>query len=260
MVPADSDGVPPAPPYSGSRFGLARLRLRASHPLRGPFPGASPRRTHAYSSRALLPRRGLDPSGLGSSAFARHYRRNHACSPLLPLLGCFGSRRSPRLYRRCAAFSRAGSPIRTPPDLRPFAPPRGFSQLVASFLASESLGIPRAPFLSLRPAAPRRSPAPAPRPPSSLQSLNELPRPPHGIKRPPRRMVRKGRYSLSSSLALIKPLFPNRSAKVLSFLKKKQIILPLFYSQYYNRMKIIRLFFFNTCFPPACESDTSPIR
>ena len=164
MVPADSDGVPPAPPYSGTRFGLARLRLRASHPLRGPFPGASPRRTHAYSSRALLPRRGLDPSGLGSSAFARHYRRNHACSPLLPLLGCFGSRRSPRLYRRCAAFSRAGSPIRTPPDLRPFAPPRGFSQLVASFLASESLGIPRAPFLSLRPAAtasvPRRA-APA---------------------------------------------------------------------------------------------------
>ena len=171
MVPAVSDGVPPAPPYSGTRFGFARLRLRASHPLRGPFPGASPRRTPAYSPRALLPRRGLDPSGLGSSAFARHYRRNHACSPLLPLLGCFGSRRSPRLYRRCAAFSRAGSPIRTPPDLRPFAPPRGFSQLVASFLASESLGIPRAPFLSLRPAAP----AAVPRPGAPASFLSPVP-------------------------------------------------------------------------------------
>ena len=40
-----------------------------------------------------------------------------------------------------------GSPIRTPADLRPFAPPRGFSQLVTSFVASESQGIPRTPFL-----------------------------------------------------------------------------------------------------------------
>ena len=110
MVPAVSDGVPPAPPYSGSRFGLARLRLRASHPLRGPFPGASPRRTPAYSPRALLPRRGLDPSGLGSSAFARHYRRNHACSPLLPLLGCFGSRRSPRLPQAVRGLQPRGFP------------------------------------------------------------------------------------------------------------------------------------------------------
>ena len=31
-----------------------------------------------------------------------------------------------------------GSPIRTSADLRPFAPTRGFSQLVTSFFASES--------------------------------------------------------------------------------------------------------------------------
>ena len=47
----------------------------------------------------------------------------------------------------CRAFRAAGSPIRTPADLRPFAPPRGFSQLVTSFVASESQGIPRTPFL-----------------------------------------------------------------------------------------------------------------
>jgi hypothetical protein len=47
-----------------------------------------------------------------------------------------------------------GFPIRTPADLRPFAPTRGFSQLTASFFASVCLGIHRAPYLafSLTPA------------------------------------------------------------------------------------------------------------
>ena len=44
---------------------------------------------------------------------------------------------------RCTHFMRAGYPIRTPPDHVLFADPRRFSQLTASFLASESLGIPR---------------------------------------------------------------------------------------------------------------------
>ena len=58
---------------------------------------------------------------------------------------------------RCHAFSMAGSPIRKSPDRFLFADPRRFSQLIASFLASESLGIPRVPFLtffSRRPFAP----------------------------------------------------------------------------------------------------------
>ena len=136
MVPAASDGIHPVPPYSGSRFASFPFRLQASHLLRGAFPGASARFRIATLA-ALLPRRGLDPRGLGSSAFARHYSRNHYCSLLLPLLRCFSSRRSPR-SKRCAAFSRAGFPIRTSADQGPFAPPRGFSQLVTSFLASES--------------------------------------------------------------------------------------------------------------------------
>jgi hypothetical protein len=40
-------------------------------------------------------------------------------------------------------YFRMGCPIRTSPDRRLFAPPRSFSQLVTSFFASESLGIPR---------------------------------------------------------------------------------------------------------------------
>ena len=39
-----------------------------------------------------------------------------------------------------------GCPIRTSVGLRVFAPRHGFSQLVTSFVASESLGIPHAPL------------------------------------------------------------------------------------------------------------------
>ena len=40
------------------------------------------------------------------------------------------------------AFSMVGCPIRTPADHVLFADPRSFSQLITSFIASESLGIP----------------------------------------------------------------------------------------------------------------------
>ena len=54
------------------------------------------------------------------------------------------------LQAGCRAFSAAGCPIRTPADLGPFAPPRGFSQLVTSFIASGSPGIRRPPFSASR--------------------------------------------------------------------------------------------------------------
>src|SRR5438132_9963612 len=46
------------------------------------------------------------------------------------------------------AFSIVGCPIRTPADQFVFANPRSFSQLITSFFASESLGIPHTPFLT----------------------------------------------------------------------------------------------------------------
>ena len=48
--------------------------------------------------------------------------------------------------RRMTGSLPPGSPIRKSADHRAFAPPHGFSQLVTSFLASESPGIPHAPF------------------------------------------------------------------------------------------------------------------
>ncbi len=58
------------------------------------------------------------------------------------------------------AFSMAGCPIRKPPDRFPFADPRCLSQLVASFIASGSLGIPRVPLFTsftLRPFCYRKA-------------------------------------------------------------------------------------------------------
>ena len=51
----------------------------------------------------------------------------------------------------------AGCPIRTPADLRPFAPPRRLSRPAASFLASGSQGILRAPSLASRSSVSTRS-------------------------------------------------------------------------------------------------------
>ena len=63
-------------------------------------------------------------------------------------------RRVGHLIKGWRASRAPGSPIRTSADHRPFAPPRGFSQPAASFFASGSQGIPRAPFGTCRVPAP----------------------------------------------------------------------------------------------------------
>ena len=85
--------------------------------------------------------------GLGSSAFARHYLRNHCYFLFLWVLRCFSS---PRLLTdwQCDKCCLPGCPIRRFADLGIFAPPRNFSQLITSFFASESLGILHSPLLT----------------------------------------------------------------------------------------------------------------
>ena len=125
------------------RCRLARIhgfRVRGCHPLRPRFPACSPIRQRARWRRSYNPGRGhTDRPGLGCCAFARHYLRNHFCFLFLRVLRCFSSPRSPRAaFRAVPGSLPAGSPIRTSADRRAFAPPRGFSQLVTSFVASES--------------------------------------------------------------------------------------------------------------------------
>ena len=142
MVPANSTGISPVPAYSGYPHPIRTSPLRDSHPLRSAFPYGSGL-VRIGPARVLLPRTCRDMHGLGCSASARRYSRNHCCFLFLRVLRCFSSPGSPPLRD---SRKREGCPIRTPADQLVCADPRGFSQLAASFVAAESLGIPRAPL------------------------------------------------------------------------------------------------------------------
>ena len=110
------------------------------------------------SPRTPVTRTGLSPSAdrlsrrfrfLGAQASEASYYPGSASTPPVwaPPLS-LATTQGIDISFFCAAFGRAGSPIRTPTDHFPFADPRGFSQLTASFLASGSPGIPRSPLSS----------------------------------------------------------------------------------------------------------------
>ena len=99
-------------------------------------------------SPALQPRPPRKVTGLGSSPFARRYLGNHYCFLFLRVLRCFSSPRSPPRQVGIRHLCRMGCPIRKSPDQWPVAPPRSLSQLVTSFLAVKSQGIPCAPLVT----------------------------------------------------------------------------------------------------------------
>ena len=125
------------------RCRLARgraFRVRGSHALRPGVPPGSATRSRPLLDGPTTPAARRHAPGLGSSAFARRYSRNHYYFLFLRVLRCFSS---PRWLRHCRCrVAPAGSPIRTSADLFAFADPRGFSQLVTSFFASGSLRHP----------------------------------------------------------------------------------------------------------------------
>ncbi len=86
-----------------------------------------------------------ESSGLGSSAFARRYLRNHCCFLFLRVLRWFTSPGLPGYPmdsdNRTLRPRRVGSPIRKSPDHRLLASPRGLSQLATSFFAYSRQGI-----------------------------------------------------------------------------------------------------------------------
>ena len=147
MVLADSHRISPVPCYSGCGradcgvlpTGLSPSMERFSNTLGLPFSRAR--------KAVLRPCHGLNHGSLGCSPFARRYLGNHCCFLFLRLLRCFSwpgllSDTRPEYH----VFNVVGCPIRTSPDRRLFAPPRGLSQLIASFVATESQGIRHAPF------------------------------------------------------------------------------------------------------------------
>ena len=66
----------------------------------------------------------------------------------LRVLRCFSSPRSPHDSVMMTAVRRPGCPIRKSAGQGSFAPNRGLSQLITSFIASESQGIRHAPFFT----------------------------------------------------------------------------------------------------------------
>ena len=146
MVPADSDRIPRAPPYSGAVLASVSLPVPGCHRLRRSFPEASGSHPH-LCCLVLQPRHVRKHIGLGSSLFDRHYWGNRLFLSSPPGTKMFQFPGFAPSIRRSQAFSLGGCPIRTHPDQSLFAGPRAFSQLTASFLACRSQGILRTPLL-----------------------------------------------------------------------------------------------------------------
>ena len=169
MVPAASDGIPRVPPYSGHASQRLPLPVRGSHPLRPAFPCGSGRFRRLLRRRPYYPASRLDARGLGYSAFARRYSRNHCCFLFLRVLGCFGSPRWPRRYCGGTRLSPRGFPhsdtpgstaIRASPGLfaacrvllrppKPRHPPDALNTFLLAFFYSVSLLSSSASFRSL---------------------------------------------------------------------------------------------------------------
>ena len=127
------------------RFGC--LRVRGFHPLRPGCPAGSA--SHLSCDIAVLqPPCGRNRRGLGSSPVARHYWGNHCLFSLPAGTKMFQFPAFASSIRKIPGSLPVGCPIRKSAHQRPFAPPRGLSQLIASFIACKSLGIHRTPFLT----------------------------------------------------------------------------------------------------------------
>ena len=94
-------GGPPCFPQGSSCPVVLRIpaspptfRIRDYYPLRCRLSFRSSARYARSTPPVLYPIR-LTPHGLGSSAFARHYSRNHSCFLFLGVLRCFSSPRIP---------------------------------------------------------------------------------------------------------------------------------------------------------------------
>ena len=103
-----------------------------------------------YPQPAPQPQYHRSNTGLGSSAFARHYLRNHYCFLFLGVLRCFSSPRSPHAAMYSLhdpeALPPVGFPIRKSPGLSLFS---GSPKLIAAYHVLHRLPLPRHPPYAL---------------------------------------------------------------------------------------------------------------
>ena len=103
-----------------------------------------------YPQPAPQPQYHRSNTGLGSSAFARHYLRNHYCFLFLGVLRCFSSPRSPHVPMYSVhdpeALPPVGFPIRKSPGQSLFS---GSPKLIAAYHVLHRLPLPRHPPYAL---------------------------------------------------------------------------------------------------------------
>ena len=141
------------------------LRVRGSHPVSPAFPCRSAARAVCNLPGGLdpsprMPRNPGGPARRGSTAppvwaralslaATRAFSFDFSSSGYLDVsVPPVAPSRPMRSGGRARAWPRAGFPIRRSADRRPFAPPRGLSQLATSFFGSGCQGIHRAPSTS----------------------------------------------------------------------------------------------------------------
>jgi hypothetical protein len=141
--------------YSGCQSLLKPFHLQDFYLLWSTFPGSSVKVSFDYTG----PQPHISfPIWFGLFPFRSPLLRESIIALLaerffflfLRVLRCFSSPGLPPIHYFVHVWVtfRLGFPIRTSPDLRLFAPPRSFSQLIASFIGSWCQGILRAPLLT----------------------------------------------------------------------------------------------------------------
>ena len=146
MVPADSRRIPRVPRYSGYHFASSGFAYAAFTPCGGAFqrlPLAFLVRSRGPTTLRTpkRPKFGLFP--VRSPLLGESFLFSFPAGTKMFQFPAFAS-----VFDGCHPFRMTGCPIRRSAHHRLFAPTRGFSQLITSFFASESLGIHRLPLLT----------------------------------------------------------------------------------------------------------------
>ena len=142
MVPPDSDSLSRVESYSGNPLARFPCRLRGFHPL---WPVIPNRSTKDYDTTTVLLPQKARPSGLGCSAVARRYTRNHGCFLFLQVLRCFSSLGwlGNHGIRTCLTASPCFSQSSTPYSLLvPRHPPHALRSLATLFTSSRRVTTP----------------------------------------------------------------------------------------------------------------------
>jgi hypothetical protein len=146
--PPDSEQGFTCPALLGIPLGSLGFRIRGFHPLWPDFPDRSAILSRMPCRGPATPSRKRD--GLGCSAFARHYLRNHCCFLFLRVLRCFtspGVALKPYVFRlQYPAITRDGLPhSEIPGSKRVCRSPR----LIAAYHVLHRLLMPRHPSCAL---------------------------------------------------------------------------------------------------------------